>query len=107
MLKVYCHRSNLKDIHLTLVISAYFPEILIEFSLFTHKYTNGLIMVTDLQGYYDKDEKIYILTDPAIQCKSIDLFGKTNLGKKMITKCLKTYKRYVGADDFKVPFGLK
>ena len=42
------------------------PEILIEFSLFTYEYTDGFIMVTDLQGYYDDDKKTYILTDPAI-----------------------------------------
>ena len=82
------------------------PEILIEFSLFTHKYTNGFIMVTDLQGYHDKDTNTYILTDPAIQCTSLDLFGRTNIGPRMITKCLKIYKKYV-KDDFKVPFGLK
>ena len=52
-------------------------------------------MVTDLQGYYDADNKEYILTDPAIQCIKVDLFGRTNLSVEAINRCKKQYKIYL------------
>ena len=75
-------------------IAANCPPILIAFSLFTHQYTDGLLMVTDLQGYYEENKRLYVLTDPAIQCKSLDLFDKTNLGEENIERCFEIYSKY-------------
>ena len=64
-------------------------------SLFSYQYTDGHLMVTDLQGYFDKTQNAYFLTDPAIQCRSLDLFDCTNLGNENMKNCLEIYKKYL------------
>lgn len=50
------------------------------FTHWTYHFTNGYLMITDIQGIVKSDE--YILTDPAIHCTDINRFGDTNFGKK-------------------------
>ena len=47
------------------------------FCHWTYDFTNGYLVVVDLQGISKEDS--YILTDPSINCKE-PKFGRTNLG---------------------------
>ncbi|KAF0504363.1 kinase-like protein [Gigaspora margarita] len=62
-----------------------FHSILEAFAHFTYQYTEGYLVVYDLQGV-DLDNE-FLLTDPAIHCVDLLRFGKTNLGKSGIQKC--------------------
>lgn len=63
-------------------------QSLLLFTRFTHEVTGGYLMVTDLQGVRQGNQ--YILTDPAILCQDSARFGKTNLGRKFIDKCMES-----------------
>lgn len=62
-----------------------YHSILEAFAHFTYEYTNGYLVVYDLQGVELTDE--FLLTDPAIHCKDRLRFGRTNLGKRGIEEC--------------------
>jgi Alpha-kinase family len=75
-------------------------QSLLLFTVFTYKKTGGYMMVTDLQGVRHGNQ--FILTDPAILCKDSTRFGDTNLGGKLINKCLESTKAMLeeyGWDD--------
>ncbi|CAG8635776.1 uncharacterized protein OCT59_003702 [Rhizophagus irregularis] len=55
------------------------------FAHFTYKYTNGYLVVCDLQGIELDGE--FLLTDPAIHCVDTLRFGRTNFGKEGIKQC--------------------
>ena len=57
------------------------------FSHWTHHITDGYCMVVDCQGVYDRSTNTFTLTDPALHCRNVLRFGKTNLAT-------------VGMDDF-------
>lgn len=68
------------------------------FTHFTYRYTNGKVMVCDLQGVYNTDlvPPTFELTDPAIHYKSNRgremVFGRTDKGKKGIQLFFNTHK---------------
>ncbi|CAG8584474.1 10173_t:CDS:2, partial [Cetraspora pellucida] len=62
-----------------------FHSILEAFAHFTYKYTEGYLVIYDLQGVDLCNE--FLLTDPAIHCVDLLRFGNTNLGKSGIQKC--------------------
>ncbi|KAF0484017.1 kinase-like protein [Gigaspora margarita] len=62
-----------------------FHSILEAFAHFTYQYTEGYLVVYDLQGVDLYNE--FLLTDPAIHCIDLLRFGITNLGKNGIQKC--------------------
>jgi hypothetical protein len=55
------------------------------FAHFTYEYTNGYLVVCDLQGVELDGE--FLLTDPAIHCVDPLRFGRTNFGKEGIKQC--------------------
>ncbi|CAG8481305.1 32997_t:CDS:2 [Racocetra persica] len=55
------------------------------FAHFTYQYTEGCLVVYDLQGADVHNE--FLLTDPVIHCIDLLRFGTTNLGKSGIQKC--------------------
>jgi Alpha-kinase family len=63
-------------------------QSLLLFTRFTYEKSHQFLMVTDLQGVRQGNE--FILTDPAILCKDSTRFGGTNLGGKMIDKCMQS-----------------
>ncbi|CAG8735622.1 7805_t:CDS:1, partial [Dentiscutata heterogama] len=63
-----------------------FHSILEAFAHFTYQYTEGYLVVYDLQGV-DLDNE-FLLTDPAIHCVDLLRFGITNLGKSGIQRCI-------------------
>jgi hypothetical protein len=65
-------------------------QSLLLFTHFSFEITHQYLMVTDLQGVRQGNE--YILTDPAILCKDITRFGGTNLGSKLMDKCIDSTK---------------
>ncbi|CAG8561476.1 9894_t:CDS:2 [Acaulospora colombiana] len=52
---------------------------------FSYWYTDGYLVICDLQGIENTDQ--FLLTDPAIHCTDPLRFGRTNLGKRGIEKC--------------------
>ncbi|CAG8459038.1 4456_t:CDS:2, partial [Ambispora gerdemannii] len=62
-----------------------FHSTLEAFAHFTYEYTEGYLVIYDLQGVECPD--YFLLTDPAIHCTDTLRFGKTNLGKRGIEKC--------------------
>ncbi|KAF0529171.1 kinase-like protein [Gigaspora margarita] len=62
-----------------------FHSILEAFAHFTYQYTDGYLVVYDLQGVDLENE--FLLTDPAIHCTDLLRFGITNLGIKGIQLC--------------------
>ena len=63
------------------------------FSHWTYHYTDGYLMVVDLQGVkIEKDGKVtFLLTDPAIHCKDLLRFGSCNLGKMGMSRFFRTH----------------
>ncbi|RHZ65927.1 hypothetical protein Glove_310g26 [Diversispora epigaea] len=61
-----------------------FHPALEAFAHFTYVHTKGYLMICDLQGIELTNS--FLLTDPAIHCIDPMRFGRTNLGKKGITK---------------------
>jgi len=55
------------------------------FAHFTYEYTEGYLVVCDLQGIELNNE--FLLTDPAIHCIDSLRFGRTNFGKEGINQC--------------------
>lgn len=53
-------------------------KVLIDFSHWTNEWTNGNLMVADLQGWKIEKNK-FILTDPAMHSRE-SIFGRTDLG---------------------------
>ncbi|KAI1696525.1 alpha-kinase family domain-containing protein [Ditylenchus destructor] len=74
MLECTCQVNNLKfDV----------VEQLMAFSHWTYQISRGYLMVVDLQGIISTDEsgrKTLELTDPAIHCKDLTRFSRTNWG---------------------------
>ena len=68
---------------------------LLEFSIFTYEFTDGSMMVADLQGEWVESTKTFNLTDPVINCKNNMIFGNTNMTTIGIKKCLESYRNYL------------
>ncbi|CAF0748197.1 unnamed protein product [Adineta ricciae] len=68
-----------------------FSAALQAFSHWTYQYTNGRLMVVDLQGV--QNEGVYHLTDPAVHCDSLLRFQhtRTNLGNKGMCEFFRTH----------------
>ncbi|KAF0541191.1 kinase-like protein [Gigaspora margarita] len=81
----YISNAEFKRFNVNSGIITEFHSILEAFAHFTYKYTEGYLVVYDLQGVDLDDE--FILTDPAIHCIDVLRFGVTNLGKRGIEKC--------------------
>jgi hypothetical protein len=62
------------------------------FSHWTYERSGHQIMVTDCQGAYDAANKQFVLTDPAIQCKNVLRFDKTNMSEKGFDRFFQTHK---------------
>src|SRR3989337_1690316 len=76
--------ENFKRFNTNTGIIVEFIPTLEAFAHFTYEYTEGYLVVCDLQGIELTDE--FLLTDPAIHC--IDLrFGRTNFGERGINEC--------------------
>jgi hypothetical protein len=73
-------------------------ESLLRFTLFTYYITDGYLLVSDLQGVKDKNR--FILTDPAILCTDILRFGNTNLGTKLMSKCIKSAESHMAENGW-------
>jgi hypothetical protein len=57
------------------------PEkYVIDFSHWSHEFTEKKLMVVDLQGW-QIDENLFCLTDPAIHSEAGKIFGKTDMGR--------------------------
>jgi hypothetical protein len=65
-------------------------DVMQAFSHFTYDKSGGYLMVVDLQGVVN--DKGYFLTDPAIHCRNLLYFGKTNLGVPGMKKFFQTHK---------------
>ena len=61
------------------------PDLL-RFSRWTHDFTKGYMMVTDLQG--TRHSRGFSLTDPVILCRDLDRFGPTNFTHVQMSECL-------------------
>ena len=55
------------------------------------------MMVVDLQGV--RSTEGYVLTDPVVLCEDVCRFGSTNLGPRMMRKCIKVIDRKLGASS--------
>ncbi len=72
-----------------------YHQALNAFSHWTYEFTDGYMMVVDLQGVVSGSK--YILTDPAIHCESskdsegLERFGNTNFGKAGMKKFFSTH----------------
>ncbi|RIA81491.1 kinase-like domain-containing protein, partial [Glomus cerebriforme] len=62
-----------------------FHPTLEAFAHYTYQYTEGYLVVYDLQGIELSDQ--FVLTDPAIHCVDALRFGRTNFGEKGINQC--------------------
>lgn len=79
--------------------SEHLSETLLRFSLYTSQVSNGYLMLTDLQGVKSGDD--YILTDPAILCKDILRFGRTNMGEEFMKICTDAAVAHMEENDWK------
>ena len=68
-------------------------DTLLRFCEYTHKITNGFLMVVDLQGVLR--DNTYWLTDPVILCRDIRRFGPSNLGPVFIVRCINSVKLWL------------
>jgi hypothetical protein len=59
---------------------------LLRFSEWTHTWTDGFMMVTDIQGA--ETARGYTLTDPAVLCKDLSRFQPTNFHRSQLIMCL-------------------
>lgn len=59
---------------------------LLRFAVWTHTFTGGFMMVTDLQGGETADG--FTLTDPAVLCTDLKRFGKTNFHTAQMDLCI-------------------
>lgn len=62
------------------------------FSHWTFERSGHQMLVNDCQGAYDAANKQFILTDPAIQCKNVLRFDKTNMSEKGFERFFQTHK---------------
>ncbi|CAG8513880.1 8336_t:CDS:2 [Cetraspora pellucida] len=83
---------NLKKFNASSGLITEFHSILEAFVHFTYKYTEGYLVVYDLQDVNLRNE--FLLTDPAIHCVDLLRFGNTNLGKSGIRKFFLANHRY-------------
>lgn len=72
-------------------------ELALAFSHFTYAHTERYLLVCDLQGIETeagakRDEKIILLTDPAIHCSKHLRFGRTNRMKDGIKDFFRTHR---------------
>lgn len=83
-------------------------ELALCFQHFSHDYSEGYLMISDIQGVDTTDDKgkvTLLLTDPAIHCPTHARFGKTNLGEAGIRAFYKTHKcnKFCNALGLSVP----
>ncbi|KAF0426412.1 kinase-like protein [Gigaspora margarita] len=81
----YFSDAKFKRFNVNSGIITEFHSILEAFAHFTYQYTDGYLVVYDLQGVDLENE--FLLTDPAIHCNDLLRFGITNLGIKGIQLC--------------------
>ncbi|CAG8822223.1 10554_t:CDS:1, partial [Racocetra persica] len=81
----YISNAEFKRFNVNSGIITEFHSILEAFAHFTYQYTEGYLVVYDLQGVNLDNE--FLLTDPAIHCVDLLRFGTTNLGVSGIQKC--------------------
>ncbi|KAF0488044.1 kinase-like protein [Gigaspora margarita] len=81
----YIDNAKFKKFNANSGLITEFHSILEAFAHFTYKYTEGYLVVYDLQGVDLHNE--FLLTDPAIHCVDLLRFGNSNLGKSGIQKC--------------------
>eukprot|EP00041_Stephanoeca_diplocostata_P026006 m.693396 g.693396 ORF g.693396 m.693396 type:complete len:711 (+) comp22872_c0_seq3:173-2305(+) len=70
-------------------------DLAVAYSHFTYDFTNGYLIVVDVQGVEGVDgggKDILLLTDPAIHCARHHRFGVTNLRQAGIDGFFKTHK---------------
>ncbi|KAI6185083.1 hypothetical protein M3Y97_00666700 [Aphelenchoides bicaudatus] len=81
-----------------------YVELLMAFSHWTYKITDGMLMVVDLQGIVQKDanKTKIVLTDPAIHCIDSTRYGAMNLGRKGMDKFLERHKCNVYCEGLKL-----
>ncbi|RUP47906.1 kinase-like domain-containing protein [Jimgerdemannia flammicorona] len=77
--------ANFKRFNCNAGVITEFHSTLEAFAHFTYQFTEGYLVVTDLQGAEYQTE--FILTDPAILCVDNLRFGQTNLGSGGIKEC--------------------
>ncbi|KAF0450822.1 kinase-like protein [Gigaspora margarita] len=82
----YLNNAKFKRFNVNSGLITEFHSILEAFAHFTYQYTEGYLVVYDLQGIDLNNE--LLLTDPAIHCVDLLRFGVTNLGKSGIQKCI-------------------
>ncbi|KAF0450818.1 kinase-like protein [Gigaspora margarita] len=82
----YFSNSVFKRFNVNSGLITEFHSILEAFAHFTYQYTEGYLVVYDLQGVDLHNE--FLLTDPAIHCVDLLRFGITNLGKSGIQRCI-------------------
>lgn len=70
--------ANLKDLHCT-SDRTLAEQTLIEFSHWTHNWTDQALMVANLQGIYNTSENLFRLTDPTIYSVN-QVFGHCQTG---------------------------
>ncbi|KAF0340284.1 kinase-like protein [Gigaspora margarita] len=85
-LEKYVSNSEFKRFNVNSGLITEFHSILEAFAHFTYEYTEGYLVVYDLQGVDLNNE--FLLTDPAIHCVDLLRFGITNLGMSGIQKCI-------------------
>ncbi|CAG8626675.1 23385_t:CDS:2, partial [Racocetra persica] len=83
--KKYINNAEFKKFNVNSGLITEFHPILEAFAHFTYQYSEGYLVVYDLQGA-DLDSE-FLLTDPVIHCVDLLRFGITNLGKGGIQKC--------------------
>ncbi|KAF0561985.1 kinase-like protein [Gigaspora margarita] len=81
----YINNAEFKKFNVNSGLITEFHSILEAFAHFTYKYTEGYLVVYDLQGADLHNE--FLLTDPVIHCVDLLRFGVTNLGMNGIQKC--------------------
>ncbi|CAG8716419.1 11816_t:CDS:1, partial [Cetraspora pellucida] len=81
----YINHAKFKKFNANSGLITEFHSILEAFAHFTYQYTDGYLVVYDLQGV--ELDNGFLLTDPAIHCVDLLRFGITNLGKSGIQKC--------------------
>ncbi|KAF0541053.1 kinase-like protein [Gigaspora margarita] len=81
----YINNAKFKKFNVNSGLITEFHSILEAFAHFTYKYTEGYLVVYDLQGADLHNE--FLLTDPVIHCVDLLRFGITNLGNGGIQKC--------------------
>ena len=73
-------------------IDAEHVETVLAFSHWTHKVTNGHLMIVDLEGVVTSDKNTILLTDPAIHCVDLTSYGNLNHGPDGMKSFFETHE---------------